>query len=290
MVGACERVLRSREEAEDCASEALLAVLQRGGLEGVRNEEAWLVRIAKRRAADAVRRDVRGRRRAVRLAARAAVLPAREDEEVLDQAEARWLAREADRLLLPDQARVLAALADGYTVAEAAAGLGMTKRAAESHLHRARQVLRTAWAATLGVLGWITAGLRRCAPAVPAAAMVVAAVLSAPWGNPGGTTELPRTEDPLVTAETSLGGTPRPAPTVQVGARQARPSARPVAARPARPPHPRSTAPAPYRRVTTPAAGLRLTARDRPAAPADPVGLVMWCAGHATVSLEHIGC
>ncbi|MCA1712768.1 MAG: RNA polymerase sigma factor [Actinobacteria bacterium] len=290
MVGACARVLDSREQAEDCASEALLAVLTGGGLKDVRNEQAWLVRIAKRRAADELRREDRVRRRAVRLAGQTDRRPHdAAAEAVLDQAEARWLGRQVDELLPTAGADVVRAVADGLTVAEAAQRLGMTKRAAESHLHRARGTLRAAWTATLGVVGWVLAGLRRAAPAVPAA-VLAAVLLVDPAPHPAGAAPASPVPRPLRASETHAppsaaraGATPpAAAPPVQSSAAARRLVPAGVG---------RTSGKQPRRRLVGggPAGGVVLTAQDRPS-PADPVGLVVWCVGHASVSLQHVGC
>lgn len=288
MVGACERVLGDREEAEDCASEALLAALRDGGLDGIQNLEAWLVRIAKRRAYDAVRRDVRGRTRAKRLAARANEHVADLTESILDQAEARWLAQAAEQILPQATAAVLASVADGYTVGEAADRLGMTKRAAESHLHRARAALRAAWTATLAVLGWMAAGFRRVAPSAPAAALAaVVGLLAGPWPpHEGGAVEPPRLAPVTTTlalivpaAERAGSASERAAPLVKAPRR----TAPDLAAA-------RAGGRRVVQRVETPGAGaVNVDAEDRPS-PGDPVGAVLWCLDNLQVSQEHVGC
>jgi RNA polymerase sigma-70 factor (ECF subfamily) len=285
MVGVCERVLNSREAAEDCASEALLAVLTAGGLDNVRNEQAWLVRIAKRRAVDAVRREIRDRRRTVRLAGQADLGAGDVAEAVLDQAEARWLSRMAAEILPPLSAAVLDVVADGYSVGEAAAKLGMTKRAAESHLHRARTALRAAWAATLSLVGWFVSGLRRAAPAVPVTILAATlAVLGSPLLHPADRTPRSRPEVPMMAMPLEVVA-PAASPTRLAATTGGRlvPASRRV-------PQPASTAPTrTTRRVSTPVAGIRLTREERPS-PDDPVGSVRWCAQHLEVSWQRVGC
>lgn len=287
MVGVCERVLRCREEAEDCASQALLDVLQAGGLRGVRNEEAWLVRIAKRRAMDAVRRDVRDRRRAARLAGRAELQASDIAEAVLDQAEAQWLSRMAEQLLSPPALAVVHAVADGYSVAEAGSRLGMTTSAAESHLARARRALRDALAATLGVLVWILTRLRRAAPAAPVAVLAAAvAVLTSPL--------LPTDRTPSIRAEhvISMGDVQRPAADIATQ-RPAQAELRTITGAqtmtvksPAR----RPAQPRAVRRVSTPGAGTVVIESQQRNSPSDPVGATVWCVRHLTVSLDRVGC
>ena len=140
MVRVCEPILASRDDAEDCASEALLTALDGAGLSGVANAEAWLVTVAKRRAMDQLRRRVRHRSRLASVV---------EDdhapdvaEGVADASEARWLRRHAAETLTPAARTVLDVVVDGGSVDDAAARLGITRRSAEAHLHRARVSLR----------------------------------------------------------------------------------------------------------------------------------------------------
>jgi RNA polymerase sigma factor (sigma-70 family) len=285
MVRACERVVSSREEAEDCASEALVAAIQRGGLGDVRNEEAWLVAVAKRRAFDAVRRDVRGRRRTVRLASELPVDVADAAEAVIDQAEARWLAATARELLPAQASQVLMSVADGHSIAAAADRFGMTKRAAESHLRRARAALRAARAATLGVVAWL-AGLRRSAPAVPAATVALAVTLLVLPGTGGPDVDAARPgQRPHAGGAAGERTVLLAARTQATAGRPAAPVRRAAPARRQRPPR----APTTVGRVQTRAAGVTVTRKSRPA-PSDPVGWYSWCVEHFEVSTTHVGC
>jgi RNA polymerase sigma-70 factor (ECF subfamily) len=284
MVRACERVVASREDAEDCASEALVAALRRGGLGDVRNEEAWLVSVAKRKAIDVVRGDVRGRKRAARIAGEHPIDAADAAEAVLDQAEARWLAQQSRALLAPAAAEVLEAVADGHSIADAADRLGMTKRAAESHLHRARAALRTAWTATLGVLSWL-AGARRWGQTAPAAALAAGLILSLSPGlgaaGPSGIS----VPSPLTSADTNDSAPVSPAHTSQLGAAAAGSSRRPADRSL---PH-ASAGGKGLHSVQTRAAGVQVTQETRPG-PADPVGAAVWCVQHLHVSPTAVGC
>ena len=170
MVRVCERVLGSRDDAEDCASEALLQAFA-DGLDDVENVEAWLVSIAKRRAMDVLRRRVRNRTQLLRLASRCDVSDADPAERVADEAEARWLSARADELLTAPARAVLRVVADGGSVNDAAHRLAMTRRSAESHLHRARLMLRAARVAVPAFAVALMRSVRR-----PAAASSVALV------------------------------------------------------------------------------------------------------------------
>jgi DNA-directed RNA polymerase specialized sigma24 family protein len=135
---ACRRWV-SPDDAEDCASDAVCALLATRA--PVPEQRAWLCRVALRRAADVRRRQRRDRRLAVR--ARSGGEAARELERVEDEALARWLAARCADLPATTRA-VLAATADGRSPAETARGLAITVRAAQSHLYRCRRVLRRA--------------------------------------------------------------------------------------------------------------------------------------------------
>jgi len=140
LVRVCEPILCSRDDAEDCASDALVSAL--AGPNAVANREAWLVTVAKRRAVDQLRQRIRSRTRAVRLVGQHEQYGPDIAEDVADNHEARWLSREAPRLLTCPARSVLDIVAAGGTVDDAARELGMTKRSAEAHLRRARLSLR----------------------------------------------------------------------------------------------------------------------------------------------------
>lgn len=187
MVRVCQGVLRNREDAEDCAAEALVSVLRDDRHAGAGSAEAYMVTVARRRAVDFVRRRARERRRDDRLAAVAQLNDVDVAEAVADQAEAQWLAKQAQHSLTPPALAVLAELADGATVEQVATRLGLSRRSVESHLLRARRTLRGAVSATFAVVSWLVAAGRRTAVPATAAAAAVAAVVgisSAPNSPP----------------------------------------------------------------------------------------------------------
>lgn len=196
MVRVCERVLGSREDAEDCASEALLQAFA-DGIDDVENVEAWLVKIAKCRATDMLRRRVRTRRQLIRLASRCEVSDADPAERVADESEARWLSGKAEELLTAPARAVLRVVADGGSVNDAAHRLAMSRRSAESHLHRARLTLRAARVALPAIGVALARAVRR-----PAAASSVALVASVAIVTPAFLSPAPATapERPMVGA------------------------------------------------------------------------------------------
>jgi RNA polymerase sigma factor (sigma-70 family) len=154
MVRVAVSVLGSRDDAEDCAAEALIQVLGQDRAE-VGNYEAYLVTVVKRRAVDLQRAQVRARRRDVRLAASEPASIADLAEEVVARAEACWADQAAQEVLSPRVYQLLRRVADGVPMREVARELGLSTRAAESHLLRARKTMR----ATLGRVLLPLAGL-----------------------------------------------------------------------------------------------------------------------------------
>lgn len=289
MVRVCQRTLGSREDAEDCAAAALLGVVQRGGLKDVENNEAWMVAVAKRRAADVLRARVREQRRTARLAAEHDTDVADVAELIVERAEARWLKETADSAV-PERTRQLVhALSDGMSISEAAEHLGMTKRAAESHLHRARIALRAVWAATLSIIGWAFGGLRKAAPAGPQVAVAAVAVVTLAVTGPA---PVPERASPLDRAVASPA-----VPATVAESRPARPSAAPAEATPARTdavptgagPVPAGTPASPTTRVGTPTTGVDVSAEERDG-PSDPAGIVLHCLAELDLSAAEIGC
>ena len=289
MVRVCRTVLGNRDDAEDCAAEAIVAVLQDDRHTSATSIEAFMVTVARRRAVDFVRRRASERRRDTRLAGFAEARGVDIAEAVADQAEARWLANEALTSLTPGAHAVLAQLADGATVVETARRLGLSRRSVESHLLRARRALRQAIGAMLALLGWILGGVRRSsAPitAVAAAVAVVAAVTvtaapPAPASEAGTTTtagtRLVRVE-PGAAHEREQSRVAPPPPKVDD---------RPAAAPPARPVPPQPAAQ--VARVVTPAVQADVTSRSSEERGVQ-ISDVTHCVEQLEVSLEHVGC
>lgn len=296
VVRACRPLVQSREEAEDCAAEALLAALETPQ-RALDNPEAWMVTVARRRAYDAGRRRARDQRRMAGLASQSVLVDIDEPGAVVtDRAEAAWLAAVARRELPTSTQAVLSQLASGAGVQDAATELRLTRRAVESHLRRARLALRSAMAATLGLAAALLAPFRRSLPlAAPASAVALVLVLlpqAAPSGPTPGDTSAPPVTRSVVGV--SAGTTAQPV---------AVPSA---VSLPAEPPEltsvPSNAAATgasggaspvsrvvPEVRATTPAGRTAVTREER-VGPDDAVGIAVHCLRELTVSATHVGC
>lgn len=282
MVRTAHSVLGDRTEAEECAAHALAQVYEQRP-DDVLNMEAYLVTVAKRRAIDRLRGLERCRRRDARLSVQESAAVADVAEDVVRQAEARWMAAEAERLLAPPIFTLLRRVADGDDVAIIASDLGLTKSSAHTHLHRARKLLRGVYAKALAVLalGWL--GLKRsalAAPVVLAAALVLAPAL----GAADDTNAAPTTPALEVEAIVTFLPAARPAP-LAVPKRQGRSVSRqrPTSAMPV---------PPPVARVAGPW-GVGVVVEQRHRGTPEQDGVVkgaLGCVRDFQVAVSHIGC
>ena len=199
MVLAARPVVGTVEEARDCAAQAVLQYLEHDPRD-VANLEAFMVTIAKRRAFDHVRGRERTRVRDDRYAHECPLSAPDVAEDVAARAEARWVDQEARRLLQPHVYELLQLIADGVPMSEVATRLGMTQRAVQSHLLRARRTVRAALAESLAALGIAAAAVRRwwgpaavTAPVLAAALVLAIGTAEAPAPEPPTLTLLPRT-------------------------------------------------------------------------------------------------
>lgn len=178
IVTACGRVLDSRDDAEECAA-GVIAELVAAPPSDVRNVEAFVVTVARRRAIDRYRSERSTRLRALRYGQGELAEPDVADL-VAERDEAAWVDAQARALLSPRHYQLLRQVADGVPLEQAAAALGVSRRAAEGQLYRARVLMRTALARALGILGVLLASLRRTlGSATPSTAVVAAAVILA---------------------------------------------------------------------------------------------------------------
>ncbi|SER34541.1 RNA polymerase sigma factor, sigma-70 family [Lentzea xinjiangensis] len=171
----CRRAGLSRQEAEDCVQDAVVALLARHAenpdAQPVTAVPAWLAVTARRRFLDRLRHAECEQRVLARLHAHTP--PETDPGDVLaDQALAVWLARSLERLPHSTQ-RVCRMIATGATVTDTAGRLGITPRAVQSHLARARLLLRALAAGAAAVLADTAVRLAR--PVVAAAATPVTA-------------------------------------------------------------------------------------------------------------------
>ncbi|HEX8001732.1 MAG TPA: sigma-70 family RNA polymerase sigma factor [Mycobacteriales bacterium] len=284
MVRVCERVLGSREDAEDCASEALLQAFA-DGVDDVENVEAWLVAIAKRRATDVLRRRVRNRRQLIKLASRCDVSDADPAERVADEAEARWLSERADTLLSAPARAVLRVVADGGSVNDAAHRLAMTRRSAESHLHRARLTLRAARLALPGFALALARSVRKPA-AASSVALVAGVALVAPVVLAPTAPEAPvQTVAPMVSEVTKVSPevVRRSAPSTATTVRTEKPTRGGRVSAAVRAPATKSQ----IARVPTSAGIVTVTRKPEPGT---HVQVVVRCLERFRLVGEHVGC
>lgn len=136
----CARVTGTREDAEDCVQDALVAALSKrvGEIDDV---EGWVATVSRRRAVDVVRHRAATKRALTRVGSDVDAGDVADD--VAARAEANWLAGRLGELPTTTAA-VVRQLADGASLAEAAVELGLTYRSAESHVTRARRWARRA--------------------------------------------------------------------------------------------------------------------------------------------------
>jgi RNA polymerase sigma-70 factor (ECF subfamily) len=286
MVRAARGVLGYRDEAEECAAEALIQILERQPTD-VANLQAFMVTVAKRRAIDRLRTLERIRIRDEKLAGFAGCVVVDVAEDVVARAEARWVNGQAQELLRPHVYEVLQLIADGQSVEQVASALGMTPRAAQSHLRRARMLLRSALAKTLALIGLGFVWLRRNAMTGATTALAASAMLlGAP--NLGGHARAP-------------GPTPRALPVMPLhddsrqsaavhNSTQASPSAQ-IASKPQQAPVGEGMS-APNVHVSEPLGASTAVETDRHGSgpPAGPVGTIRQCVHDFTVTPQHVGC
>ncbi|SES26752.1 RNA polymerase sigma factor, sigma-70 family [Lentzea xinjiangensis] len=149
-------------DAEDCVQEALLALLVKQAdpdAEQVLAVRAWLTVTARRKLLDQLRRADREQRA---LAHPRTIVPDAPGpaDVVTDQGLARWLAKSLDELP-EDTRRVCRLVAAGLSTEDIAAQSGLTCRSVQSHLTRARRLLRHLAASAAVVLAGTLARLTR---------------------------------------------------------------------------------------------------------------------------------
>jgi RNA polymerase sigma factor (sigma-70 family) len=127
-------------DAEDAVQEALFRACADPSIE-LEQASGWLRVVTRNAAVDIARRRGRDEAMLRRLAPRQMVSPDHADD-VVDRELAGWLEGMLDRLAAP-QRTVVALLAGGKSLRDAAAEMGISVKAAEGHLTRARKALRS---------------------------------------------------------------------------------------------------------------------------------------------------
>lgn len=281
---ACRRIVWNREDAEDCTALALEQALTVRGLDA---PAAFLTTVTKRRALDPVKQRERERRRIIAHHSREESVVRDETGSVDDALEAQWLWSEAQRLP-PQTVAVLRLIRQGHSVSDAARHLGLTRRAAESHVLRARQRLMTVWKATLavGVVSWRAfkrVGVPVVAGPAALAGLAIAVLISTPvtsGSNAAGAG--PETSQTAVSAVRIEGLRPVPASHPHAAIEPARRTREAQRATPA----PKQL---PIASVGTPAGPLKVQQEDRGGAD-DPVGGTLKCLSEFRVTPSRIGC
>jgi DNA-directed RNA polymerase specialized sigma24 family protein len=181
----------AHDDVDDIVQEAMSRVAGMSDVDTTRIGSLLTVVVA-HLVVDRHRGEVReARLRRQLLAAAMAPGPPPPDETVCDRDEARWLWARAVQLTEQDRA-VLRLRAQGKSAAAAAAELGITLKAAENALARARQRLHAVWKSTVAVTALTWARLVRRQPSyanVVALAVASSLVfLAVPWWDYYGAT------------------------------------------------------------------------------------------------------
>jgi RNA polymerase sigma-70 factor (ECF subfamily) len=283
----CQALLGNREDAEDCVQDALLAALSQGP-GTIADLEGFVTAVARRRAIDRIRHRQVRQNTLPRLAHRDESTTPDIAEAVTNRGEAVWLVQKLDALP-PATRAVIEALAAGKSLTETAAELGLTYRAAESHVTRARRFARGWLAGPVTVLSGLWAALRRTASTAPAAglALSIACIVTvsrhpAPLNLDEGARTAPHTA--AVARMTQTAGQQRPASRRPVANNATGRRPKPVGA-----PRARRPAPGPIAEAEVPGGAVGLREEQRPG-PDDPVSNISGCLERFEVTLERIGC
>ncbi|MGM1059457.1 RNA polymerase sigma factor [Saccharothrix sp. Mg75] len=277
VVRRCQQAGMSRFEAEDCVHDAVLTLLTllardradagRDGTGGVESLDRWLGVVARHRSVDRVRRAQREQGALARLRA-ATPPPVDPDEVVVDRALAAWLVQALDDLP-PTTRQVCRSIAAGATTGQTAAELGLTTRAVQSHLTRARRLLRHlaagATAAVAGtVLRWVRQSTAAAAATAPVALTAVAiSVTPLPHHGPVADPPPVAVHAPPVTVHAPPGTTTAP-PAIPGPTPTATPPGAAEQSRTSPPTRDRATAPGPEPETTQDTAAPRARENTTP--------------------------
>lgn len=282
---ACRRVLGSAQDAEDCASEAIVVALSDlETLGSIRSIEAWLVTVARRRAVDLVRSRTSERNSFERISHWSIASESDHAAEIADRDEARWVADRLPSMLPATTLAVVQHRSRGETVSETARELRLTERAVESHLLRARRRLVGLLATVPAWAAFMTRRTGKVGVATASVTMVAVSLAVIHAQAPGAHHQAAPLH--VVAPVTSVTQPDAAAVTRVIGV--ARPSVvrrsvtAPMAARTAL--KSREVAKAP-----TPVATVTVTNEDRGGA-TGPIAGTMKCIHEFQVNLNHIGC
>jgi RNA polymerase sigma factor (sigma-70 family) len=171
------RVARARlsnpYDVDDCVQEGMARVVAMPNLD-LDRVGPLLSTVVANVATDTHRKHSRSSRLQARLTG-SVVTAQVHDEPVCDAAEARWLHTQLGSLA-PRERAVLELRAEGRTVAQTAAALGMTYKAVESAFTRGRTALKDLWRATLAGIGALVTRAWRAPDRAAGTAVLAAAV------------------------------------------------------------------------------------------------------------------
>jgi RNA polymerase sigma factor (sigma-70 family) len=281
----------SRDDAEDCAQEAMVRCVGFAALDEARVVE-FLATTTMRLAMDRHRTHARDARVSAKLTPWYVAEPSPE-EATCDRGEASWVA--AHVAALPESQRTaLTAKAEGLSCQEIAARMGLSYKAVESLLSRARAYVRAA-VATAWVL---VARLNRRAVDVPQAvpAMALVALVTAGALAPGGPAApapaaLPRVTAPAARTAVAPRAAARPAaPREAVAPRAVRRVPAGAAAAVAAPPAPRPSSPLPVPVPNTCTTAPLVDTCVRLDGYRPGSGVKQCLENGVTVTARHIGC
>ncbi|MFE6186285.1 sigma-70 family RNA polymerase sigma factor [Streptomyces sp. NPDC056465] len=230
----------SAEEAEDAVQEAMIRAVEDPDVPYGR-VRSWLRLATVRACADRRRQVARDSELSESLSAAHADPPLVE-EAACDRAEARWLAARSAELLPERQAEALRLHSQDLDVAQVARTMGLSYRATESLLARARRSVRNALAGslTLAMAVWLSVrrfprtGITQQAVAASAAVTVAVVGLNLPADSPVRPESRPPADSTAARAgkapapRVTPGGAPTPSASPgDVAGRSARDHARP---------------------------------------------------------------
>lgn len=236
----------SAEEAEDAVQEAMIRAVEDPGVQYGR-VRSWLRLATVRACADRRRQVVRDSELSESLSA-APADPCPVEEAACDRAEARWLAARSAELLPARQAEALWLQSQDLDVGQVARTMGLSYRATESLLARARRSLRNALAGglTLAMTVWLSVrrfprtGVTQQSVAASAAVTVAVVGLTLPAdppvrpeSRPPGDSSAPRAVEAPVPRVTP-GRSPTPSASPDSTDRKIRDHARPTPRKPPR--------------------------------------------------------